>query len=144
MEFLVSLSANTTKDTVQCAQDTSVWCTRYQIISYVWLWFTTIDNTILLLISSILFFIVVFKRKIRDPFVIVQLTCYILANIAFVIYEIILFYETPKKLAIIDCFGRLFYLLGHWAFASKYLRTSYVLPNLLVQTDLDFMHRRTS
>ena len=85
-------------------------------------------------------FLVTYKRKIRDLFVIVLLTCYILASIAFLTYD----FAGNESYLIFACLGQFFYMIGHWAFASKYLKTSYVLPNLLIQTDLDFIHRRTS
>ena len=122
----------------------SAWKTRYQAIYCVWFWFTTLDVVLLFLGSLIIFFLVVFKRKIRDPFLIVQLTCNILSNALFITYSVMLLKKIDNLVQITECLARVFYLLGHWAFASKYLRTSYVLPNLLIQTDLDFIHRRTS
>ena len=133
MEFLVNLFADATKDT-------QAWTTRLKYIRIAWFWFITIDLVLILISSSIIFFLVVCKRKIRDPFIITQLTCYISCSTAFLSYDITLLYinaeqdtsefKDPSTLKgsdsteLLHSIGQFFYLLGHWAFASKYLKTS--------------------
>ena len=133
MEFLVNLATDTT-------EDNQAWKTRYQTMDKVATWFERIVDVLLLLCSSITFYIVIYKRKIRNKFAVVLLTSYILASIINLTYRLI----DEQSLAVMVCFGQFFGLVAHWTFPSKYLETSYVLPNVLVVTDLDFMHKRAS
>ena len=85
MEFLVNLISDAT-------EDTQAWTTRLKFIENAYFWFITIDLVLVLISSSIIFFLVVCKRKIRDPFIITQLTCYISCSTAFLSYDITLLY----------------------------------------------------
>ena len=64
MEFLASLIANPTKDT-------QAWETRLWYIHKAWLLAIASDLVLVLISSSITFYLVVCKRKIRDPFIII-------------------------------------------------------------------------
>ena len=127
MEILDNLAANATNDT-------SKWEKRLEKTAKAEAWFLAFNFLLLLFSSSIIFFLVICKRKSRDPFAIILLTNYILAS-TLIVFESFIYVGIPeleKFRKVILSFGNTFYLFAHWAFASKYLKTTYVLPNLLV------------
>ena len=103
--------------------NTSPWVNRYHDVANAQGWSMLFKNLLLLLSSLITFFLVICKRKTRDPFAIILLTSYILGSASIVIETSILKLGFKRKevLRASVSFANCCYLLAHWAFASKYL-----------------------
>ena len=129
-------------------KDLQRWSLRYQKVSEVVYYVTFFDMIILLLTSSITFFLVIYQRKTRDLFAVISLTSYILASASLSIFTFVKFskvqQDPPEQvgqyLVSIEAFGKFCYLIAHWAFSSQYLKTSFVLPSLLKQANLEFKY----
>ena len=129
-------------------KDLHKWSLRYQKISEVVFYIYFFDMILLLLTSSITFFLVIYQRKTRDLFAVVSLTSYILASASLSIFTFIKFSKVQQEdpepvgqyLMSLEAFGKFCYLVAHWAFSSQYLKTSHVLPSLLKQANLEFKY----
>ena len=84
--------------------------------------------------------VVVFKRKRKEFFLIATPSFFLAASLGMLIYALTIDMNdalTPLtqslKAVIYFCSG-----MGHWFFASQYLRTSLTLPELLAEAKLEW------
>ena len=101
-----------------------------------------ISSTILMLALLVTIFIVFYRRRRTDCFIVVAISCYLVAITCRIIYAYYIMLDdlklTKPWLVYLIMLEKPFYLTAHWAFSAQYLKTCLVLPRLLAEATLEF------
>ena len=125
-------------------EDLNKWCARDSVLQEIANIIFFIGTIVISLCSLSTFVLVACKRKVRDKHFIVLIVSLFLASVFFSIrgYALVIEHReletfgTPR--IIVNSLGMSCYVLAYWAFSSKYIETSYVLPSVLNRASIDF------
>ena len=97
-------------------------------------------NIVMLAASLVVLYVVKFKRRRQDDFLMILPSCFILCSVfaipTFIIKLTVGDSEWVVPMAAANIF---FSLIGYWLFAVELLRTSFLLPKLFAEAKLEWM-----